>query len=59
MIGLLFAQVAHAMTAQAAIETRARNMWVHELAHYGEQIIQRQERGVRSATASCAGLNVV
>ena len=42
---LQLAQVAHTMTAQAAIKTGPRNMWVQELAHHGEQIIQRQKQG--------------
>ena len=41
---LEFAQVAHTMTAHAAIKTGARNMWVQELAYHGEQVIQRQKQ---------------
>ncbi len=38
-------QIAHAMAAHTAIETRARHMWVQKLAHHGKQIIQRQKQG--------------
>ena len=41
---LQVAQVAHTMAAQAAIKTGARYMWVQELTHHREQVIQRQQQ---------------
>ncbi len=46
-------QVAHPMTAQAAVEARARGTRVEELAHHGQQIIKRQEK--RLAQRNCDG----
>ena len=37
-------QVAHPVAPQAAVEARAGNMRIEELAHHGEQVIERQEK---------------
>ena len=37
-------QVAYPMPPQAAVEARAGNMRIEELAHHGEQVIERQEK---------------
>lgn len=39
-------QVAHAMPPQAAVEARARDMRVEELAHHGEQVVEGQEKRI-------------
>jgi hypothetical protein len=49
-LGLAIAQVADAKTAQAAVEGRARSIWIKDLAHHSQQVVQQ-----RSA-ASCAEL---
>ena len=56
-------QVAYPMPPQAAVEAPSgETCGIEELAHHGEQVIERQgERALRSATAtaSCAGVSVV
>ncbi len=37
-------QVAHAVAPEAAVEPRAGDMRVEELAHHGKQIVERQEK---------------
>jgi hypothetical protein len=37
-------EIAHAMAAQAAIQTRARNIGVEKLARHRQQVIQRQQQ---------------
>ena len=37
-------QVAHPMPAQAAVEPRARDMRIEELAHHGQQVVERQKK---------------
>ena len=43
-LGLEVAQVAHPVAAQAAVEPRARDVGVQELAHHREQVVQRQQQ---------------
>lgn len=42
--GLQIAQISDAMPAQATIQTRARDVRVQELAHYGKQVIERDQK---------------
>ena len=39
-------QVARPVATQAAVESRARDMRVEELAHHREQVVERQEQGL-------------
>lgn len=45
-------QISHAMAPQAAVKTRAGGVRVEELAHHGEQIVERQQKRLRTATAT-------
>jgi hypothetical protein len=43
-LGLEIAQVADAMPTQAAVEARARSVWIQELAHHRQKIVQRHQQ---------------
>ncbi len=43
-LGLKLSQIAYTVAAQAAIQPGTRDVWVDELAHHRDQVIERQQR---------------
>ena len=43
-LGFQIAQIAHTMSPQAAVQPGTRGVWIKELAHNGQQVIQRDQQ---------------